>query len=389
VLNVKAIKFGWACIVLILACSFVFAQKRKTNISLRDSLDGAFDLSDYIIDANGFVPVPYIITEPALGGFGGALVPVFIKKRPPYVDSVKGKAVYTPIPPDITGGALAYTVNGTWLAFGFRSGTLVKSRIKYMIGGGYADVNMSFYRTFNNLGEKELKFNFKAAPIMLQATKRIGLSRWYAGFRFVFLNAEAKYVGDTLLENIAKTFESEKTISTLGGIVEYDNRDNIFTPDRGMKLHIDGNRADDFLGSDFEYWRINYYTYLYRPLSKRLIGGLRLDGQQVFGDVPFYLLPYMNMRGLPACRYQGNASILSEGELRWDFVRRWSIMAYAGTGKAFDEWSDFKSAEWITSYGTGFRYLLARKFRLRVGIDIAKGPENWAYYIVFGSNWLK
>jgi hypothetical protein len=24
-----------------------------------------------------------------------------------------------------------------------------------------------------------------------------------------------------------------------------------------------------------------------------------------------------------------------------------------------------------------------------VGIDIAKGPEKWAYYIVFGSNWLK
>ena len=375
--------------VLILACSFVFAQKRKTNISLKDSLDGAFDLSDYIIDANGFVPVPYLITEPALGGFGGALVPVFIKKRPPYVDSVKGKAVYTQIPPDITGGALAYTANGTWLTFGFRSGTLVKSRIKYLIGGGYADVNMSFYRTFDNLGEKELKFNFKAAPIILQATKRLGLSRWYAGLRFVFLNAEAKYVGDTLLANIAKTFESDKTISTLGGIVEYDNRDNIFTPDRGMKLHVDGNRADDFLGSDFEYWRINYYTYLYRPLSKKLIGGLRVDGQQVFGDIPFYLLPYMNMRGLPACRYQGNASILSEGELRWDFVKRWSIMAYAGTGKAFDEWSDFKSAEWITSYGTGFRYLLARKFRLRVGIDVAKGPDNWAYYIVFGSNWLK
>ena len=375
--------------VFLLACPLVFGQKNKKNISLKDSLDGAFDLSDYIIDANGFVPVPYLITEPALGGFGGALVPIFIKKRPPYIDSVKGKAVRTPIPPDITGGAIAYTANGTWLTFGFRSGTFVKSRIKYLIAGGYADVNMSFYRTFNNLGEKELKFNFKGAPIILQASKRLGFSRWYAGMRLVFLSAEARYVGDTLLENVAKTFESKKTISQIGGLVEYDNRDNIFTPDRGLKLHFDGNRADDFLGSDFEYWRINYYMYFYRPLSRKLVGGLRIDGQQAFGDAPFYLLPYINMRGIPACRYQGNADILSEMELRWDFFKRWSVMAYAGTGKAFDEWSDFKSAEWITSYGTGFRYFLARKFKLRVGIDVARGPESWAYYIVFGSNWLK
>ena len=58
----------------------------------KDSTDGAFDVSDYIIQANGFVPVPIIITEPALGGFGGGIVPVFIKKRPPYLDSVKGQA---------------------------------------------------------------------------------------------------------------------------------------------------------------------------------------------------------------------------------------------------------------------------------------------------------
>src|SRR5215218_3274869 len=60
----------------------VNCQATKKAISLKDSLDGKFDLSDYIIDANGFVPVPYIITEPALGGFGGALFPVFITKRP-------------------------------------------------------------------------------------------------------------------------------------------------------------------------------------------------------------------------------------------------------------------------------------------------------------------
>jgi hypothetical protein len=374
---------------LLVLCSSLYAQPKKKSISFKDSLDKAFDLSDYIIDANGFVPIPYIITEPALGGFGGALIPVFIKKRPPYLDSINGRLEKTIIPPDITGGIGAYTANNTWMLAGFRSGTLIKSRIKYIIGGGYGNINLSFYKTFDRLGEKELKFNIKVLPLFLQASKRIGFSRWYVGPKYLFLKTDVKYTGDKLLDSLGKTLEVNSTVSQLGAIIELDKRDNIFTPDKGLKVHFDASRSDDFLGSDYEYWRVNYFMFAYKPLSKKLVGGFRLDGQQAFGEPPFFMLPYLSMRGLPAVRYQGKADILSEIEMRWDFVYRWSLMLFGGTGKAFDEWSDFDKADWITSFGTGFRYLLARKFKLRVGIDVARGPDTWAYYIVFGSNWVK
>jgi hypothetical protein len=35
----------------------VFSQSNKKHVSLKDSLDGKLDLSDYIIDASGFVPI--------------------------------------------------------------------------------------------------------------------------------------------------------------------------------------------------------------------------------------------------------------------------------------------------------------------------------------------
>jgi hypothetical protein len=138
---------------IVFTCSIVSAQGSK-KVVLKDSLDKKFDLSDYIIDANGFVPIPIIITEPALGGFGGGLVPIFLKKRPPYVDMKNGKEVRTPVAPDITGALAFYTVNKTWGAGAFRSGTLVKSRIKYLIGGAYFNVNLSFYRTLEQLVRK-------------------------------------------------------------------------------------------------------------------------------------------------------------------------------------------------------------------------------------------
>jgi hypothetical protein len=95
------------------------------------------------------------------------------------------------------------------------------------------------------------------------------------------------------------------------------------------------------------------------------------------------------MRGVPAVRYQGKANLLSETEMRWDVQRRWSLMLFGGAAKAFDDWNEFGNVDWIFTYGTGVRYLLARKFKLRVGVDVAHGPGTWAYYIVFGSNWLK
>src|SRR6516164_3493499 len=121
--GIKKILIGFVLLSFIFSAS---AQTKKKHVSLKDSLDGAFDLSDYVIDANGFIPIPFIITEPALGGIGGALIPIFLKKRPPYVDSIDGKVEETPVAPDITGALGAYTANNTWLTAAFRSGTLIK-----------------------------------------------------------------------------------------------------------------------------------------------------------------------------------------------------------------------------------------------------------------------
>jgi hypothetical protein len=377
----------YSCMFLVLCHA---ASGQRKNVSLKDSTDGNLDLSDFMIDANGFVPVPILITEPALGGFGGGIVPVFLKKRPPIVDEVRGKPYVTPVAPDITGGLAMYTANGTWMVAGFRRGTFVKQRIKYMIGGAYGDINLSFYRTVQQKGEVEFKFNGKIIPVFTNAVKKLGHSNWYAGFKYLFLKADLTYRGDPLLPpDFVKTREYNSIISKLGVIVELDNRDNVFTPDNGIKLHFDASMSDGSIGSDYDYTEVSYYTYLYKKMSRRLIGGLRIDGQQTFNDPPFFLLPYINMRGVQAARYQGNATILSEGELRWNFVERWSLILFGGAGKAFDSWDEFGGADWVGSYGSGFRYLIARKFQLRMGVDVAKGPDSWTYYIVFGSSWLK
>ena len=41
----------------------------------------------------------------------------------------------------------------------------------------------------------------------------------------------------------------------------------------------------------------------------------------------------------------------------------------------------------VWNAGGGFRYLTAREFGLQMGIDVARGPEQWAIYVVFGNSW--
>jgi hypothetical protein len=359
---------------------------QKPHISVKDSLDGAFDLSDYIIYAHGFIVVPTVITEPALGGIGGAVVPLFIKKHAPVIDKDGKKRM---INPDITGAMGMYTGNKSWVAGAFRAGNLVKSRIMYRVGAGYGDVNMSFYENLPSGNDREFKLNFESFVFYTQVLKQFRNAKWSAGPQYFLLNSKINFPNLNDLPSFANVSDIKSTVSQLGGAIQFDGRDNIFTPDKGIRIQSDFFWSDNSIGSDYDAWRLNLSAIGYYPLTKKLIGGLRIEGEQAFGSPPFYLRPGINLRGIPAARYQGKTSIVTEAELRWDLYRRWSLMGYGGLASAFNDWDKAFAKPVVYSYGTGFRYLLARKFKLRMGIDVAKGNEDWAYYVVFGSNWLR
>src|SRR6478609_488891 len=142
----RAILFLISSLFVIIPAS---AQNKNSNRSFfRDSTDGAFDVSEWVLTAHGFIPIPMLITEPALGGIGGALIPVFISRNDPYVDTVNGKAVIERVKPNLYAMGGAYTANGSWMAFGATAGVLKKWRVHYRLATGYANINLNFYREF-------------------------------------------------------------------------------------------------------------------------------------------------------------------------------------------------------------------------------------------------
>lgn len=120
-----------------------------------------------------------------------------------------------------------------------------------------------------------------------------------------------------------------------------------------------------------------------------MLTGLRLQADWLDGDgsEPIYSRPYVDLRGIPAMRYQGEYVALGEFELTWLVNMRWSVLGFGGLGRTGSSFSDLGSGPNYFSRGVGFRYLIARRYGMTMGIDIARGPEESAFYIRAGSAW--
>ncbi len=356
-------------------------KKEKKGI-LWDTLDNKLDLSRFVIDAKGFVPILSILTEPALGGFGVALAPLFIKPK----KNTGGKRY---VPPDITAAVGMYTANNSWLVGAFRMGNIPKAGLKYRVGIAYGNIMLTYYRDIQNAGEKKYEFELDVLPVLLSLSKEIGKTDIYLGLQYTYANIKAKPQFGDSLPSFIKPGEMNNDLGELGIFIDWDKRNTIFTADKGARVNILFSASDNWTGSDFEYQRLNSSLNWFLPIKPNWISGLRAEVLHVFNEPPFYAYPSINLRGIPYARYQGATTALMETEQRFDFTKRWSAVAFGGLGKAMFKDESFGEAETVYNIGTGFRYLLARAFKLRAGIDIAKGPDSWGWYIVFGHNWNK
>jgi hypothetical protein len=78
---------------------------------------------------------------------------------------------------------------------------------------------------------------------------------------------------------------------------------------------------------------------------------------------------------------------VAEVQLDYKLNARWKIGVFTGVGRAAEQTSELGSADIINNYGTGFRYLIARRYGYVMGLDLAHGEGDTAVYIQAGSTW--
>ena len=115
--------------------------------------------------------------------------------------------------------------------------------------------------------------------------------------------------------------------------------------------------------------------------------GWRIDGSVAAGDYPFYAAPYVKLRGIPALRYQGKSAGAVEIELRYQFAKRWAVLGFTGEGWTDERNLADQTANEIDAYGFGVRWHALPTKNVWVGMDLARGPEEDAFYIQMVHPW--
>jgi outer membrane protein assembly factor BamA len=378
------------CVIAVVLCGFAavgqvtHAPATVTNepSMFKSPEDGWFDVSGFLDEKYGFLPIAMPITEPAVGyGVGGGLT---------FLSSPLGKAEAGYGRPSISAVGGFGTENGSWGVFAGDIRYWLDDRLQTVAAFMYGSVNLDFYGVGDDpaLAGKSLSYNLEPVGGILQTKYRIGGSRVWAGLSYAFASTEVSFDAPPGTPGVP-SFSSESNVGGVTPSVTYDSRDTIFTPMRGTYVEAQAGLFSEALGSDDEFQRAQVIAMQFLPLSDRLFLGLRGQVGTSFGDTPFYLRPYINLRGAPALRYQGDDMAQIEAELRWQFWKRFSAVGFVGTGAAWNDFEDFDDSQAIVTGGTGFRYEIARKYGLHMGLDVAFGPDNTAIYIQVGSAWMR
>lgn len=351
-----------------------------------DPSDGYLDMSDWLVNKKGFLPIPIVITEPAVG-YGGGVALMFVRNSIGE-SAQKAKETGHLTPPDIWVVGGAATENGTRAVFGGGMASFDEDHWRYRGGVGRTDVNLNFYGVGGQLesGTRSLAYSLDGWISSQQVLRRLGESNTFLGARWIYLDLNSKVDLDGRISRLLPDEMSRKS-SGLGLTLEHDTRDNIFTPNKGWIGAVDAMFYDPDWGSDTNFQAYRGHVFSYFPIGKELVLGARADGRAARGRVPFYQLPFIDLRGVPAARYQDENTAVLETELRWNVTPRWAAIGFIGAGRAWGRNASFSDTDSAVSKGAGFRYLLAKQLGLWVGIDVARGPEENAWYIQVGNAW--
>ena len=351
-------------------------DKKSWRDKLFDPEDGCLDVSQFLDDPFGFIPVVVPITEPAVGA-GAALALVFINENEKTPD---GRGVK----PNITAVGGFGTENGTEGYFGMHSGHWLDGKLDTLVLVADARANLDFYGS----GSHGLRYTLDTQILKLEALYRLGSSRSMVGLGYIYGEMDSHFKTSFLPPSVSLG----NATSTLGGvslIYNYDSRDNMFTPNKGFMGEVMATFHEPSLGASTAYQRVDINTFYFHPITQTLVFGVRGSAQMSFGDVPFYQRPFVQLRGVPVMRYQGEHVAFAEAELRWKVMNRVSLIGFAGAGLTSSSYNGVSWHNDVIAGGVGIRYELARKQGLHMGVDVAFSDEDTAVYIIFGSAWMR
>lgn len=328
-------------------------------------------------------------TPEASFGVGGALLASF---RLDNSDSVSFRS-FLPIGFNIS-------INGTMVVAG--AGTLFfkENRFRIYSTYGYRNEPAHYY----GKGIESIESNYRS-----DSTTLFHKQTFQFNPRFVWSVRNNFYLGALIDLNYTKgddfnevmlndeyfnLFEQKYFNSGIGGIIQYDTRDDVATPFKGVYLSAMAKIYGKYLGGDYNYQLLDLEYRQFVPLMERTTLAVVARSQIGFNDVPYTELPSFgspfDLRGYYLGQYRDKSMGYAIAEYRqmigsmeaYEQGRFYSKLGYvlwAGVGTLGDtpaEWTKYKY-----NYGVGFRIQIQPRKNFRIDVGKAHGQEGVQFYL--------
>jgi outer membrane protein assembly factor BamA len=283
----------------------------------------------------------------------------------------------------------AYTLNKQILLYASYQLFLRKNRTELFGEIGYFDYVFPYFGTGNKTVFQQEESYFANFPrVYVNYLERVkGNFRAGGVLKFDLFNIK-QYKKEGLLDNSEVSGIEGGVVTNAGLLMRYDSRDIVFLPSKGIFATLEVTRSGKLLGSEYPYTEVFLNTSAYFSIKKNHVLATNLVTGIQNGDVPFYKLLTMGgpkrPRGIIEGRYRDKNLLLLQMEYRFPIYKRFAGVAFASTGRVAGTFKDLASAGYHYNVGGGLRFVLDKKNKLRLRLDVGFGSDEPAFYLTVG-----
>ena len=329
-------------------------------------------------------------TPEASFGIGGAMLTSFRMNK---ADTISQRS-FLPI-------GFNLSLNGTIVVSGTGALFLKQNRFRIYLKYAYRDEPSNYYgvgyQTIEHTekGEATTEFHKQAFQFHPRFVWEIRPSLYLGALADVNHTSSTDINPVMAVDPYFTKYKSRYTGIGIGGIIQYDTRDDVATPSRGVLLGAAGTFYLKPLGSTYNYQRLDLeYRQFVSLFNRRSVLAWTVRSQMGFGDIPFTELPMFgspfDLRGYYWGKYRDKSMAYGIMEYRHMFgseasYRRgnfWSKLGFVvwdGTGtigRTPAEWN-----RWKWNYGAGLRVQVQPKKNFRLDVGREPGQKGVLFYM--------
>jgi outer membrane protein assembly factor BamA len=178
--------------------------------------------------------------------------------------------------------------------------------------------------------------------------------------------------------------KSAYTATGLGVSLQYDSRDFIPNPKRGMYILVRETVYPEILGNTGRtLWKTTLITDFYQKVWEGGVIALDLYGQVSSSHLPWTMREELGgpnrMRGYYLGRYIDNNIVSGQVELRQHVGRRIGVATWVGAGTVFPSLNEFDVKKILPNYGLGLRFEV--KHNVNARLDFGFGKQTGCFVL--------